>query len=314
MPENFTPWQGHDFSFRGMSSPESAILSGMGHLTSFAGTDTIPAIPSLCRYYGACLQDELIGGSVPATEHSVMSVGQCDKELATFRRIINEVYPKGIVSIVSDTWDLWQVCTKWLPALKDEIVARPGKVVIRPDSGDPVKILCGDPDAPMGSPQQAGVVELLWDVFGGTVSPKGYKILDSHIGCIYGDAITLERADEILYKLSLKKFASQPVFGIGSFTYQHNTRDTFGFAMKATYAVVNGEGRAIWKDPVTDDGEKKSACGLLCVVKGDDGELQLLDRCAWDQEQEGELQTVFLDGQITRTTTLAEIRHLLGTF
>ena len=314
MPENFTPWQGHDFSFRGMSSLESAILSGMGHLTSFAGTDTIPAIPALCQYYGANLKAELVGGSVPATEHSVMSVGQCDNELATFRRIINKVYPRGIVSIVSDTWDLWQVCTKWLPILKDEIVARPGKVVIRPDSGDPVKILCGDPDAPAGSPQFKGVVELLWDVFGGTRSLTGYKILDSHVGAIYGDAVTLARADEILDRLAKKGFASQPIFGIGSFTYQYNTRDTFGWAMKATYAVVNGQGLDIWKDPVTDDGEKKSACGLLLVIRDEEGHLKLLDKVVPDMEEYGELKVVFEDGNLVTTTTLAEIRGRLGTF
>jgi nicotinamide phosphoribosyltransferase len=314
MPENFTPWQGHDFSFRGMSSPESAILSGMGHLTSFAGTDTIPAIPALCRYYGANINAELIGGSVPATEHSVMSVGQCDNELDTFRRIVTKVYPKGIVSVVSDTWDLWQVCTKWLPALKDEIMARSGKVVIRPDSGDPVKILCGDPDAPEGSPQFKGVIELLWDVFGGTTTPQGYRVLDSHIGAIYGDAITLERADQILSRLAQKGFASQPVFGIGSFTYQYNTRDTFGWAMKATYAVVNGQPLNIWKNPVTDTGEKKSACGLLMVYRAEEGRLALLDKVTPDMEEGGELKLVFEDGKFITKTTLAEIRGRLGTF
>src|ERR1017187_9778763 len=137
----FVDWQGHDFSFRGMSGLEDAILSGMGHLLSFSGTDTIPAIIAAKKYYGA---DYSVGGSVPATEHSVMSAGTKEGEFDTFKRIITEIYPTGTVSIVSDTWDLWKVLTDFVPRLKKEIQSRSGKLVIRPDSGDPVKIMCGD--------------------------------------------------------------------------------------------------------------------------------------------------------------------------
>ena len=149
---SFIPWQGHDFSFRGMSGIEDAVMSGAGHLLSFSGTDTIPAIDFLEQYYNANCEKELIGGSVPATEHSVMCMGTQDGEVKTFERLISEVYPAGIVSIVSDTWDFWQVITEFLPALKNRVLARNGKVVIRPDSGDPVKIFIGDDQAPAGSP------------------------------------------------------------------------------------------------------------------------------------------------------------------
>lgn len=309
VPAEFVQWQGHDFSFRGMSSLESAIISGMGHLLSFAGTDTIPSIDALEEYYQANAEKELIGGSVAATEHSVMCSGSKDGELETFKRLIAEVYPKGIVSIVSDTWDLWKVCTEYLPALKETILAREGKVVIRPDSGDPVKIICGDPEGKTVQ-QRKGVVELLWDVFGGTVSDKGYKLLDPHIGAIYGDSINLERAHAICEGLKQKGFASQVVFGIGSYTYQYNTRDSFGLAMKATYVEIDGEGRDIFKNPVTDDGTKKSATGLL-KVKKENGQYVLTDKVSKKEEAESDLQTVYKDGKLIKDLTLAEIRSRL---
>jgi nicotinamide phosphoribosyltransferase len=310
-------WQGHDFSMRGMSSVESAIISGMAHLISFTDTDTIPAIYALEDSYAA---NGLIGASVPATEHSVMCMGTKESELETFRRLMN-LYPTGILSIVSDTWNLWDVLTKFLPELKEEILARDGKLVIRPDSGDPVDIICGDPRA-IGDAHRygtnyesisKGVVELLWDVFGGTINEQGYKVLDSHIGAIYGDSITRERAIAICERLKAKGFAStNVVFGIGSYTYQYNTRDTFGFAMKATYGEVNGEGREIFKDPITDDGTKRSAKGLLQVTKTEKEGIKLFDQQEWSDEKEGLLTTVFKDGKLVKETSLKEIRNRLN--
>ena len=308
----FIDWQGHDFSMRGMDSVDSVISSGLGHLTSFSGTDSLPTLYGARKYYN---EDGFIGGSVNATEHSVMCAGGADDEVGTFRRLL-ETYPTGILSVVSDTWDLWKVCTKHVVTLKEQILARDGKLVIRPDSGDPVDILCGngkevdaynDVDGRERC-ESKGVIELLWDVFGGTVNEQGYKVLDSHIGAIYGDSITIDRADKICRRLEAKGFAStNVVLGIGSFTYQYNTRDTFGFAMKATYIEANGEGRAIFKDPITDDGTKKSATGLLMVSD----ELTLIDKVSWDLEPHGALQNIYLDGYFINTTTLTEIRNRL---
>jgi len=306
VPE-FVNWQGHDFSMRGMAGIEAAVTSSAGHLLSFTGTDTIPAIDFMEEYYNANSDTELIGGSVPATEHSVMCMGTTDGEFETFRRLICDVYPKGIVSIVSDTWDLWKVLIEYLPALKNEISGRDGKVVIRPDSGDPVAIICGNPDGKT-IPEQKGVIELLWDAFGGTVNNKGFKELIPQIGAIYGDSITVERAGLICEKLKAKGFAStNVVLGIGSFTYQYNTRDTFGFAMKATYGEVNGEGREIFKDPITDDGTKKSAKGLMKIIL-EEGAYKLIDGVSWQEEQTGELKEVFRDGKLLIDHSLAEIR------
>lgn len=305
----FVDWQGHDFSFRGMGGLEAAKMSGAGHLLSFTGTDTIPAIDFLEEYYGANCEKELIGGSVPATEHSVMAMGLQESEIETFRRLITKLYPQGIVSIVSDTWDYWKVVSEYVPALKGEILARNGKVVIRPDSGDPVKIICGDPDAPVGSPEYKGTIECLWETFGGNYTSTGHRMLDSHIGVIYGDSITLERCETICKRLKSKNFASgNMVYGIGSYTYQYVTRDTFGFAMKATYGEVNGIGRAIFKDPKTDDGTKKSAKGLLAVVPKD-GKLSLIDNLQKGSENVGALHVVFHDGDLISEYTLQEIRN-----
>jgi nicotinamide phosphoribosyltransferase len=326
----FIDWQGHDFSMRGMDSIDATVSSGIGHLTSFSGSDSLPAIYGARKYYG---ETGFIAGSVNATEHSVMCAGGKEDEIDTFRRLL-DTYPTGILSVVSDTWDLWKVCTEHVVTLKEEIMNRDGKLVIRPDSGDPVDILCGEQvisrdyrdvvenaDLDLTHPKYKGVIELLWDVFGGTINEQGYKVLDPHIGAIYGDSITIDRADEICRRLEAKGFAStNVVLGIGSFTYQYNTRDTFGFAMKATYVEVNKpkfdgdfnpEGREIFKDPITDDGTKKSATGLLRVTTGEGG-YKLVDRQTWAGEQTGSLQTIYSDGNFYNTTTLTEIRGKLG--
>jgi nicotinamide phosphoribosyltransferase len=226
----FVDWQGHDFSFRGMSGPEDAAMSGAGHLLSFKGTDTLPALDLLEQYYGG-YDTALLGMSVPATEHSVMCAGGEKDEKDTYSRIIG-LYPKGIVSIVSDTWDLWHVVGKILPQLKDQIMARDGKTVIRPDSGDPADILCGEHQKAVSTERDLlihkGLTESLWDIFNGKENDKGYKELDPHIGEIYGDSINYERGRNICLRLMAKGFAStSSVFGLGSFTYEYTTRDTY---------------------------------------------------------------------------------------
>ena len=301
----FEDFQGHDFSMRGLEGLQGTILASIGHCAVFKGSDSLPVIPSLRKYYDAV---GFICGSVNATEHSVMCAGGKEDELATFRHLM-EVHPTGILSIVSDTWDLWKVLTETLPILKDEIMKRDGKIVIRPDSGNPSDIICGDGFAKEGTPQHKGVIELLWETFGGTINEQGYKVLDPHIGAIYGDSITPDLAVQIINGLETLGFASSNiVFGIGSFTYQLNTRDTFGFAMKATYVAVDGEGRAIFKDPVTDDGVKKSAKGLVCVNLDDDGDYILIDGCSKDQERRGQLKPIYEDGQFVIETNLDEVR------
>lgn len=342
----FVDFQGHDFSMRGMDSIDATISSGLGHATSFLGSDSLPVIHGARKYYN---EKGFVVGSVNATEHSVMCAGTKGDEIGTFRYLMSQ-FPTGILSIVSDTWDLWKVLTEYLPQLKEEILARDGKIVIRPDSGDPVDIICGlnawyddglsfkerNENAPLTwqlqhsskgnkpTPENyKGVVELLWEIFGGTINSQGYKVLDPHIGAIYGDSITIERAEEICKRLEAKGFASTNiVLGVGSFTYQYNTRDTFGFAMKATYVEVTpdgdvnkSEGRGIFKDPITDDGTKKSARGLLRVEKEgdtiDEANYILRDSVSWNEEAQGFLQAIYKNGNFNNEVTLTEIRNKL---
>lgn len=313
-------FQGHDFSFRGMGSLEEAAASGAGHLASFVGSDTIIAKEWIKEHYGAT---EPVLLSVTATEHSVMCAGGDGpgEEEETYARLMR-TYPSGILAVVSDTWDLWNVLTQILPNLKDQIMARDGKLVIRPDSGNPADILCGlnthagitsASDNIKEKPEWKGVIELLWDVFGGTVNEQGYKVLDPHIGAIYGDSITFDRADDICKRLADKGFAStNVVFGIGSYTYRYVTRDTFGFAMKATAVTINGKERAIFKDPITDSGEKKSARGRMVVMRKD-GKLKLLDNLDLGEQralsEHDQLRPVWIDGQFVHRTTFDTIRE-----
>jgi nicotinamide phosphoribosyltransferase len=234
---DFVKYQAHDFSFRGMDSPTAAVLSGLGHCLFFNSSDTIPVAQFIRQNYP--LGERGLFKIVPATEHSVMCAGTQEGEGETFDRLM-KIYPKGLLSVVSDTWDLWKVITEIIASRKDKIMARDGKLVIRPDSGDPVDIICGtdietsmDTDRSHLSPEEKGVVELLWDIFGGSVTKQGFKVLHDCIGTIYGDSITLKRAEDICERLARKGFASiNVVFGIGSYTYQYNTRDTSALQLK----------------------------------------------------------------------------------
>lgn len=306
---SFVDWQGHDFSMRGMSGLEDVMLSGLGHLTCFSGTDSVPAILAAQEYYNAPLT---VGGSVPATEHSVMCAGGEDGEFETFERLLTEVYPSGIVSIVSDTWDLWQVLTDFVPRLKSKILARDGKVVIRPDSGDPVKIMCGDDDAPIGSDEFNGAIVLLGKALGCVSNRFGYGTINKG-GLIYGDSITLERAKDILEGcMSNGYHPYNLVFGIGSFTYEYVTRDTHYHAMKATAVKRAGKIIPIFKNPKTDDGRKKSLVGIPAVFLRNDAEHgreyyvvdqqqpEVLDACQY--------QKLYEDGKLLVDPTFDEIR------
>lgn len=302
----------HDFSMRGMAGLEASITSGMGHLTSFVGSESIPAIGAVEEYYNMDAEKELIAATVPASEHSVMCAGGKEDEFLTFKRFITELYPKGFVSIVSDTWDLWQVVTDFIPRLKNEIMAREGRIVIRPDSGDPVDIICGSQRTGVSIHESKGVYELLWDTFGGTVNEKGYKVLDSHVGVIYGDSITLERQKQIYQRLEEKEFAATNlVLGIGSYTYQYRTRDSLGFAMKATWCQVNGEPREIFKQPKTDSGMKNSLKGLIKVDKDSNGVYYATDCVSKEEENTGYLELIFENGKLLKETSMSEIRERL---
>lgn len=306
---NHLPFQIHDFGYRGCSSEETAALSGAAHLLSFLGTDTVPAVRMIRNVYGIN-KGEPIGLSVPATEHSVMCAFGKEGELDAFKNMLT-TYPKGIVSIVSDTYNLWNVLENFTGDLKATILEREGKVVFRPDSGNPVKIICGDRQAKLNSPEELGALEILWDKFGGTVNTKGYRVLNPKVGLIYGDGIYRERMNVILKEMELMKFASSNiVFGVGGLLLQNFNRDDQGFAIKATHVVVNGQGRDIMKDPITDSG-KKSHTGYLALRKDVNGKYVTVDGLTEEQANDTLLQTVFKDGKLVKEYNFSEVRENL---
>jgi nicotinamide phosphoribosyltransferase len=310
--KEFIDWQGHDFSFRGMAGLEAAKMSASGHLIYFCGTDTVPAIRYIKKYYGVP-NGYLLAGSVPATEHSVMCAGGEENELDTFNRLL-DIYPTGFLSVVSDTWDLWKIVGAGgvVEQLKDRIMSRDGRLICRPDSGIPELIICGNPDAPVGSSEYKGVIECLYDIFGGSITDKGYKVLDSHIGCIYGDSIGIDRARIILERLAWKGYAANNiVFGIGSWTYQLVTRDVYNSAMKATNVIIGGVSKAIFKKPKTDNGMKNSAKGYLAVMPNiETGKPELINEANPRQLAMSLLHTVWIDGQWVRKQTFDNIRDI----
>ena len=337
------PYQFHDFSYRGFDSPVAAAFSGLGFMTSFIGTDTMPALAGYSEFYGDDKPNPFAAG-VPATEHSIQCAYYDGSDLNYLKEMIKK-YPTGILSVVLDGYDLWKALED-LRTLKDEVMARDGKLVIRPDSGDPVDIVCGinyvdadlsskklrtcqllitldsvstygaqgpdslttrrsyngdlfeltadhldwvdtdegrwylgnEDDLPVTlreverMPSDKGVLEILWDIFGGTTNEQGYRSLDSHIGVIYGDGINFERATKMFDRMEKLGFVSTDiVLGVGSYTLGGTTRDSHGTACKSTYQerIIDGKivGKDIFKNPITDDGTKKSAKGRLSVER-----------------------------------------------
>lgn len=360
----------HDFSARGLSESD-AITSGLGHIINHNGTDSIITIPA-SRYYYGVKEDEMPVASVNASEHSVsttkiFTVGEKQMLSDWFK-----LFPKGILSVVSDTFDLFKLLNEYARELKSEIMGRDGKVVFRPDSGDQVKIVCGEyypltkemeetikyDDNGNGlalfmsvikndmgykgyykvsddtyhdiiidthaysvvnnnvTPQDKGVVKLLWEIFGGTVNDLGYRLLDSHVGVIYGDGFSLTRQVEMYAQLERMNFtATNLVLGAGSYFYGMNSRDTLGFAAKGSYFEIEVEnelvGYDIYKDPATDDGTKKSLKGLMSVRQDENGEIYVKEQCTWEEEGEGLLQTIYENGNFYNQNTLSEIRERL---
>ena len=363
------PFQAHDFSMRGHTSVHSAAKSGAAHLLFSMGTDTLPAIDFLEYYY-----NDFTGHSIPASEHSTMTANiqsympELDirsAETATFKDLITRVYPSGIVALVSDSYNFWDTLTITLPELKNTIMSRDGKLVIRPDSGNPIDVICGvysihndilhtsavlPETSNWDSTQWAsslefaitenykfikdgtgtiyrinsassvtnttkaeakGAIEVLWDIFGGTTNDKGYKVLDPHIGLIYGDSITIDRANEICKRLESKGFASSNiVFGLGSYTYQGTTRDTFGMAIKATAITNKSKLIELYKDPAGDS-SKKSAKGLMRVDLVN-SRYVTHDQVSWEAESGGCLKPIYSDGTILSKEKFSEIKARLN--
>lgn len=305
-----------DFSMRGQESVESATKSSAAFCLSFLNTATVPAILWLEENYRCDSSMEEVAFGALSTEHSVMCSNFAidGDEITHIRRLLTEVYPHQSFSMVSDSYDYWNLVDNILPQLKDEILAHDGFISIRGDSGNPVEVV-------------TQTVFKLWDIFGGTVNSKGFKVLNPHVKAIYGDSITPQRCEEIYKRLERNGFAINNVsLGVGSFSmqcletiadfrteYNPYTRDTFGIAVKATYAEdANGAPIMIFKNPKTDSGHfKKSQRGCCRVYKTDDG-YGYEDGLTWEGAQnDNELATVFKDGKFVKQFTLNDVRNNL---
>ena len=281
------PFMLHDFGFRGSTSVESAALGGAAHLTNFVGTDTIAGIELLQRFYQAGMP----GLSVPAAEHSTITAWGRQGEAEAYQHILNQ-YPTGIVSVVSDSWDVMAACRDiWGDELKDDVVSNDRVLVVRPDSGNPAIVL-------------PTILDILGERFGYTTNEKGYKVLPDYVRLIQGDGIdrrTLPRLlDTIMHEgWSLDNF----VFGSGGGLLQDCNRDTMRFALKCCWAQVDGRSRNVYKQPATDLA-KASKSGLLKLVN-QNGNLATV---GIDEPGEDMLNEVFRDGTVLTTPTLDEIR------
>ena len=302
-----------DFSMRGQHHPESAITSSAAWLLSFLNTATVPAIMWLEDNYNCnCSVDEVGFGAI-STEHSVMCSNFTvdGDEITHVKRLLTEVYPNHSFSMVSDSYDYWNLVNTILPQCKEEIMNHNGYLAVRGDSGDPVEVV-------------TKTVFRLWDIFGGTVNSKGYKVLDPHIKAIYGDSITPQRCEKIYKILEENGFAVNNVsLGVGSFSfmcleeekydevfYHPYTRDTFGYAIKATYGIdENNKSVMIQKQPKAL-AWKKSPKG--CIKVALDGQSYTDGYTNAEahifNSEENLMKLVFLDGQMEIEYTLDDIR------
>ena len=291
-PDTVLPFQLHDFGARGATSEESAGLGGAGHLLNFLGTDTLSALLVARRHY----HEPMAGFSIPASEHSTMTSWGRAHEVDAYRNMIERFAgPQKILAFVVDSYDLWHAVDQLVGVeLKTLVESSGGRVVIRPDSGDPIALL-------------PRLIEHLMARFGHRVNAKGYRVLPDFIRVIQGDGVNLDSLPRILEALKMRGLSTEnAAFGMGGGLLQKLDRDTLKWAMKASQVVVDGEVRDVCKDPVTDPG-KRSRPGRLAVVREPDGAYRGL-RVEDLGGRENLLRPVFRDGQLLVDEDFATIR------
>jgi nicotinamide phosphoribosyltransferase len=313
-----------DFSFRGMPV-EAAIISAAAFLTSFTKTSTIPAIKYLCNYYNADVTKEEVGSWSASVEHSVTTSNFAvdGDEETFFRKMLTELYPMKPFSYVSDSYDYFNFVNTVVRSCKELILNHKGTVRIRPDSGDPETIICGNTNADASELEKKGTLNLLWEIFGGTVNTKGYRVLNPCIGVVYGDAITITRCESICKRMMEMGYAVENVvFGIGSYSMQLRTRDSQGWAYKLTYSEIGEQPIMVFKDPITDKNSvKKSQRGMVRVYQDEAGDIVFKDgyfRGMPDVEfkeylEDNMLEPVFENGKLLKDDKLSAIRERLHT-
>lgn len=288
----------NDFGFRGVSSVESAGLGGSAHLLSFSGSDTVYASAFVQQYYHT---KRVCGLSVPATEHSIMTLLGPDRENEIFAHVLR-AYPEGIIACVSDSYNIFEAIEKhWGTELREQILNRKGTLVIRPDSGDPVKTLLK-------------VFDLLFEKFGFTQNTKGFRVLPPQVRVIQGDGIDYESIQGIYEALTRHRISAENlVLGMGGALLQKVNRDTQKFALKCSYAEVNGTGVDVKKSPVelNENGEivasfKHSKAGRLKLISNS-GQLKTVRQDEYPNEDDL-LETVFENGAIVKNYSFEEVQ------
>ena len=281
----------HDFGARGVSSLESAGIGGAAHLVNFMGTDTVEALLFARRYYGA----DMAGFSVPAMEHSTVTSWGREHEVDAYRNMVKQTgKPGGIVSAVSDSYDIFKACELWGTELKQDVLDSGATLVVRPDSGDPATVV-------------KQCLQILERHFGSTKNDKGYKVLNN-VRVLQGDGINHASIRSILYTITLAGYsADNVVFGQGGALLQIVNRDDQKFAMKASAALINGIWVDVYKDPITDQG-KRSKRGRLKLIKNGDDYTTVTNHANMFDALQDELVTVFENGALVTEYTFDEVR------
>lgn len=292
-PDGEIDFKLHDFGARGVSSSESAALGGMAHLVNFNGTDTVEALIAARRYY----DESMAGYSIPAAEHSTITSWGKTREADAYRNMLKVYEDYPLVAVVSDSYDIFNACRNiWGGALKDDVMALSAagrSLVIRPDSGDPVYVVCA-------------VLDILWEKFGGTLNSKGFKVLPPYLRVIQGDGVNIRSIGDILGAMNRAGYsASNLAFGMGGALLQKVNRDTFSFAMKANEIVIDGKRIDVFKQPTTDGGKSSKAGRQAVVRRGNEYVSIREDELGGEKNHLG---LVWAKGTSFRNMTLSEVR------
>lgn len=277
----------HDFGFRGTSSIESAGIGGCSHLINFMGTDTSIGSLVMNKIYNAPLS--VCGKSIPASDHSCITSWGRDFEGDAFENVLNEyLKPGSIVACVSDAYDIYNAVEHlWGERFNQRIKESGGCVVVRPDSGNPVNVVCT-------------VINKLMDKFGYTINAKGYKVLPNYIRVIQGDGINESTLKDILFEMDIQKLSADNItFGMGSCLLQNLNRDTLCFAMKCSSITVNCATHDVYKAPITDT-LKTSKKGELALIES---------KGAWNTIRKSDLEGSGFENKLIKVFENGELLH-----
>jgi nicotinamide phosphoribosyltransferase len=280
----------HDFGFRGVTCPQQALIGGGAHLVNFQGTDTIPGLILARRFYGA---QKMPGFSIPAAEHSTITSWGEENEVGAMRNML-EQYPDGFVACPSDSFDIYRACSEyWGAQLREQVLARDGVLVVRPDSGDPLIVV-------------NRVLEILCEKFGFQTNSKGFKVLNPKVRVIQGDGIDYTMLEKILFSMKQNGFSADNIaFGSGGGLLQKLNRDTQRFAFKCSQVFVGEESRDVYKRPITDP-DKVSKRGRFKLVQDANNNFCTVSE---NDNRSDLLTTVFENGHLVREYNFDEIRR-----